>query len=148
MNSTRAHILKGTFRRDRHSLNGPQQPTPESLRTPPKHLSREAAAIWRKQIEPLLESRVITVIDASMFADLCQLEADYLHMSSLVREKGFLIDSAREDGAQVKNPGWQICRDMLQHINTMRRDFGMSPVSRSKIEASPPPDEGSELDEF
>jgi P27 family predicted phage terminase small subunit len=137
--STRQHQLDGTFRPGRHSTNEPQIGSPESLREPPGYLSDTAAAIWRDRIGPLLDSRIITVADAPMFADLCQLEADYRSITAELQEFGFIVDSAREDGARVKNPAWQIAREMLQHINSMRRDFGMSPVSRSKVEALPEP---------
>lgn len=60
----------------------------------------------------------------------------------------FVVDSAREDGAQVKNPAWQIARDMLQLINAMRLQFGLSPVSRSKVTAPEKQKPSSEWDEF
>jgi P27 family predicted phage terminase small subunit len=146
--STREHVLDGTFRPGRHNVNEPQIESPESLREPPEHLSNEGAAIWRDRIGPLLDSRIITVADAPMFADLCQLEADYLEVVAELRATGFMVDSARDDGARVKNPAWQIAREMLQHINSMRRDFGLSPVSRTKVEATPKREEATPFAQF
>ena len=138
------HILQGTYRPARHD-GEPEFPAASTK--PPKHLTPAARAVWRQEAVPLIETGILTEADVSMMADLCGLTASY---RAVMKEIGgrFVVDSAREDGAQVKNPAWQIARDMLQLINSMRLQFGLSPVSRAKVIAPEKPEPVNEWARF
>lgn len=140
---TALHKREGTYRPARHG-DEVEFDSPESLKEPPKYLNKKAADLWRERADSLVDAGVLTVMDAAMFADLCELEAEYRAIMQKLRGK-FAVDSAREDGAKVKNPLWQVARDMLQQINSMRRDFGFSPVSRTKV---PTPKESEKENPF
>lgn len=138
------HILQGTYRPARHD-GEPEFPAASSK--PPKHLTPAARAVWRKEAVPLIDAGILTEADVPMMADLCSLTASY---RAVMQEIGnsYVVDSKRDDGAQVKNPAWQIARDMLQLINSMRLQFGLSPVSRAKVTAPAKQKPASEWDEF
>lgn len=143
---TALHKLEGTYRPARHG-NEIEFDSPESLKEPPKYLNKKAATLWKERAGSLVDAGVLTEVDAGMFADLCELEAEYRGIMRKLRGK-FAVDSAREDGAQVKNPLWQVARDMLQQINSMRRDFGFSPVSRTKVPAPKEPERENPFAKF
>ena len=128
------HKLDGTYREGRHGSGGPVIPIAEDWRTPPKRLNAAAAKLWRAEAVPLIDAGIMTVADVAMFTDLMELTAAY---RGLMAEIGGEFVQTGSDGQPVKHPGWQICRDMLSHINGMRRDFGLSPISRGKLPAVP-----------
>ena len=126
--------LKGTLRLSKAGKNGPVIPIDNGLRNPSESLGTEAAELWRKEVVPLIDSEIFTVADVGMFTDLCQLTAEYRGL--LVQINGEYIQTGGE-GQIIRHPAWSICRDMLGLINGMRRDFGLSPLSREKLSAKP-----------
>lgn len=137
---TKIHKLQGTYRPSRHDTLEPEFETANTKA--PKYLTPAAAVVWRAEALPLIEKGVLTIADVPMMGDLCQLTADY---RAVMLEIGgrFVVDSARDDGATVKNPLWTVARDMLQLINSMRLQFGLTPVSRTKVIAPEKPKEES-----
>jgi len=126
--------LRGTLRLSKTGKNGPVIPIDNRLGDPPESLSAEAAELWKKEIMPLVDGEIFTVADVGMFTDLCQLTAEYRAL--LVEIGGHYIQIGNE-GQIVRHPAWSICRDMLGLINGMRRDFGLSPLSRGKLSSKP-----------
>ena len=137
------HKADGTYRADRHGTGGPVIPIAEDWRTPPKRLNAKAAELWRVEAVPLIDAEIMTLADLSMFTDLMELTAAY---RGLMAEIGGQFVQIGSEGQPVKHPGWQICRDMLSQINGMRRDFGLSPISRGKLPAAPKKQEPSVWD--
>ena len=126
--------LKGTLRLSKAGKNGPVIPIDNGLRNPSESLGTEAAELWRKEVVPLIEAEILTIADVSMFTDLCQLTAEY---RELMAEIGSQYIQIGDEGQLIRHVGWSICRDMLGLINGMRRDFGLSPLSRQKMPAKP-----------
>jgi P27 family predicted phage terminase small subunit len=132
--TVRQHKIDGTYRESRHGTGGPVIPIAEDWRTPPKRLNAQAAELWRIEAVPLIDAEIMTLADVAMFTDLMELTAAYRALMSEIN--GQFVQTGSE-GQPVKHPGWQICRDMLSQINGMRRDFGLSPISRGKLPAVP-----------
>ena len=126
--------LKGTLRSSKTGKKGVVVPIDDGLRIPPARLNSEAAELWVKDALPLIEAEILTNADVGMFTDLCQLEAEYRGLMSEIRGQYIQIG---DEGQIIRHPGWSICRDMLGLINGMRRDFGLSPLSREKLPARP-----------
>jgi P27 family predicted phage terminase small subunit len=124
------HKADGTYREDRHGTGGPVIPIAEDWRIPPKRLNAEAAELWRFEAIPLIDAGIMTISDVTMLTDLIELTASY---RGLMAKIGGQFIQTGSEGQPVKHPGWCICRDMLSQINGMRRDFGLSPISRSKL---------------
>ena len=80
----------------------------------------------------MIEAEILTIADVGMFTDLCQLTAEY---RALMAEIGGQYIQIGDEGQIVRHPAWSICRDMLGLVNGMRRDFGLSPLSRAKLPA-------------
>ena len=134
------HKISGTYREGRHGSGGPIIPIAEDMRTPPGRLNAEAAELWRVEAVPLIDAEILTLADVAMFTDLIELSAAYRGVMSEIGAQFVQIGS---EGQPVKHPGWQICRDMLSQINGMRRDFGLSPISRAKLPAAAQKEEPS-----
>jgi P27 family predicted phage terminase small subunit len=127
------HKLDGTYRERRHGSGGPIILSVKDIRKPPKRLNAAAVKLWRAEAVPLIDAGIMTIADLSMFTDLIELTAAYRALMSEIN--GQFVQTGSE-GQAVKHPGWQICRDMLSQINGMRRDFGLSPISRGKLPAA------------
>ena len=134
------HKISGTYREGRHGSGGPVIPIAEDWRTPPRRLNAEAAELWRVEAVPLIDAGIMTIADVAMFTDLMELTAAY---RGVMAEIGAQFVRIGSEGQPVKHPGWQICRDMLSQINGMRRDFGLSPISRAKLPAAAQKEEPS-----
>ncbi len=134
------HINEGTLRPCVHNINEPKFETPDDLRNPPSYMTEAGAAIWRADVGPLIESRVLTVADVGIFADLCTMTAAYRQVMTEINGE-FVVMGLHD--VKVKNPLWQVARDQLTLINSMRLQMGMSPVSRSKVTALPEPEKES-----
>ncbi len=139
------HKISGTYREDRHGRGGPVIPIAEDWRTPPARLNAEAAELWRIEAVPLIDAEIMTLADLSMFTDLIELTAAY---RALMTEIGGQFIQTGSEGQPVKHPGAAICRDMLSQINGMRRDFGLSPISRGKLPVAPKKEEESKWARF
>jgi len=136
----------GTLRAASKAKKSPVIPIDDGLRIPPERLNAEASELWVKDAVPLIEAEVLTIADAGMMADLCQLTAEY---RALLSEIGGQYIQIGNEGQIVRHPAWSICRDMLGLVNGMRRDFGLSPLSRAKLPARPKkPDEENPFAKF
>jgi P27 family predicted phage terminase small subunit len=130
------HINEGTLRPCVHNTNEPKFETSEDLREPPSYMDDAGAAVYRADVGPLIESRVLTVADVGIFADLCTMTAAYRQVMAEIGTD-YVVTGLHD--VQVKSPAWQIAREMLTLINSMRLQMGLSPVSRSKVTALPEP---------
>ena len=120
-------------------------PIYEGIRTPPARLSPEAAHLWFSDALPLIEAQVLTIADVGMFCDMLELIVDYRRLRAEIGGQ-FIIDGA--EGQPVRHPGASVLRDMLSQINSMRRDFGLSPLSREKLPAKPKQEEENPFAKF
>ncbi|MEI7789420.1 MAG: P27 family phage terminase small subunit [Chlorobiaceae bacterium] len=109
-------------------------PIHDGLRRPPDRLGPEAAHLWLSEALPLVEAEILTICDVCMFCDLLELIVDYRRVRA---EIGGQYIQIGDEGQIIRHPAWSICRDMLGLINGMRRDFGLSPLSREKLSAKP-----------
>jgi len=109
-------------------------PIDDGLRIPPERLSPEAAHLWLGEAVPLIDAQVLTIADVGMFCDMLELIVDYRRLRIGIGGQ-FIIDGA--EGQPVRHPGTSLLRDFLNQINSMRRDFGLSPLSREKLSAKP-----------
>ena len=120
-------------------------PIDDGLRTPPARLSPEAAHLWLSEAVPLVDTGIVTIADVSMLCDMLELIVDYRRLRAEIGGQ-FIIEGA--EGQPVRHPAWSICRDMLGQINSMRRDFGLSPLSREKLPAKPKQEEENPFARF
>ena len=128
---TALKVLEGTARRDR-LLN---EPRPASV-TPkcPAWLPREGKKKWGELAPKLEKLGLLTELDGEKLAAMCMHWALMVEAAQDLKKRGFLVSSARDDGALVKNPSLQILRDNSAAFDRYAGEFGMGPRSRSNID--------------
>ena len=112
---TALKILKGTARKSRLNVKEPQ-PKGCDITKCPAWLCSEGKKEWKRLASSLKESGILTELDTSAFAVLCQMRGEYI------------------EGTKNKEPV------SMAHVTQMRllaAEFGLTPSSRSKVEAVP-----------
>ncbi len=138
---TALKVLEGRARCDR-LLN---EPRPASV-TPkcPAWLPREGKKKWGELAPKLEKLGLLTELDGEKLAAMCMHWALMVEAAQDLKKRGFLVSSARDDGALVKNPSLQILRDNSAAFDRYAGEFGMGPRSRSYIDL-PVQDEDDEF---
>lgn len=136
---TALKLIKGTFRADRAAKS---EPRPEVEIPPvPAHLSDEAKAEWNRISEELAQLGLLTRIDRAALTAYCDVWADYIEASKFCATKDGndrkVIKTAA--GNLVENPYFSIKKRSLELMHKYLVEFGMTPASRTKIDASPLP---------
>jgi P27 family predicted phage terminase small subunit len=85
----------------------------------------------------LIEAQVLTELDREVLAAFCECWAEYWALKAEVAEVGHYTTSQR-GGARL-HPAVTAQKTMLDNVIRLGREFGLSPASRSRIEALPEP---------
>jgi P27 family predicted phage terminase small subunit len=147
---TNLHILKGTYRAERHSQSAEAlSSSDDSLLKPPSWLKADAKKEWRNESKEAIKAGILTHSDRSAFADLCILQArvkrayeDMHKFSESIRKKAEakggvwefdMLMPPTQTGYFSQNPFIPIYNKALTELNKMRAEFGMTPSSRTRI---------------
>jgi len=134
---TNLKLIQGTFREDRAQRNEPTPPI--EIPVVPAHLSDEAKVEWERVSQELAELGLLTKIDRAALAAYCDCWADYLEAAKLCANKDGqdrkVIKTAA--GNFVENPYFSIKKRCLELMHKFLTEFGMTPVSRTRINAHP-----------
>lgn len=128
--------LEGTYRRDRAPQNEPRPRV--MIPPPPKWLHGAALREYRRAAKLLFKARVLTELDGAALAV-------YANEFALWREA---VDALAVQGAVVPGPGgqvranpWQgIANTAFKNMRSIMAEFGMTPASRTRVEAAPEDD--------
>lgn len=103
-----------------------------------------ARAEWDRVVPVLDRLGLLTVVDRSVLAAYCESVAGLKAAASDLHTRGYLVASAREDGALIKNPSNQLFRDYARLVATYSSMLGLSPSDRVRLtgEAAPALDLG------
>ena len=129
---TQLKMIRGTYREDRAPENEPQ---PKRVApAPPRGLSKQARKVWTAYAEKLETLGVLTEIDGLAFT-LLSIHYDIAWQASqVVNDEG--ITDVDNNGGTRKHPALQILRDNSQMFLRFATEFGLTPASRSRINAS------------
>jgi len=120
---TALKLIQGTWRPDRAN---PFEPRPKPGIPPcPKFLQGDARKQYRKTARKLARIGLLTELDDMALSMLCQGWADYLEATDQVRKSGIL----------VKSPYLVAANQALKKVRALLVEFGMTPGSRSRIQA-------------
>lgn len=133
---------QGTYRPDRAAANEAQPG--KGARTPnaPAWLDETAKAIWQRHARRLWEAGLLTDVDVSALASLCEAEALYQTAVAMLAAGDTVLTN--DKGYTYASPWVQIRSQALKQAQTLWREFGMTPSARSRIEVKPEEEE----DEF
>lgn len=126
-------LLKGTYRKDRGAMNQPE-PVPEMPSCPP-HLDDEAKKEWRRIGKILLVCGLLSKIDRAALAGYCQAWSDWVTAREHLKSEGLM--TKRLTGHQQPSPWLSISNKALEQVRAFGAEFGLSPATRSRVEALP-----------
>lgn len=134
---TALKILQGSFR---PHLAAPHEPKPEIEIPPvPAQLSDEAKVEWGRISQELVQLGLLTRIDQAQLAAYCEFRADFLHACTMCQAKDGqdrkVIKTAA--GNFVENPYYSIKKRSAEMMHKFATEFGLSPASRTRINAEP-----------
>ena len=128
-------VVQGTFRPDREPKNPailePQAPKP------PKGMSQPGRACWRRIVPKLVAARILTELDRELLAAYCECWAMYWDLKTIVHKEGYTTTTHK--GNVIQHPLVGSMNKMLDSLIRLGREFGLTPASRSRIEALPEP---------
>ena len=109
----------------------PNDPKPAGRAEAPHYLSVEAQKHWYQHAKALNDCEILTAVDATVFAMLCEQYALWREAEGHVLEDGRVKTSAK--GYQYKS-AWETIRGkaVLDYLR-LAVEFGLTPSSRSRI---------------
>lgn len=117
------------------------QPGPASPDVPRGKLTKEGQKLWRDLAPRLIEMGVLTDVDLPAFEMMCNHYGLARDALKLINAMGLFVKD--RDEQPRKNPALQLYRDNSQAFKAYLIEFGLTPSSRSKIEAVPLDEEPS-----
>ena len=136
---TNIKLVQGTFRKDRVSRNEPKPKI--EIPSVPEHLSDIAKVEWGRISQDLAQLGLLSRIDRAALAAYCDCWSDYVEAARMCattdgKDKKVIKTAA---GNFVENPYFSIKKRCLEIMHKYLVEFGMTPASRTKIDASPLP---------
>ena len=142
--------LTGAFRKDPQRRRNEPGYSPGVPDQPPG-MSEAARKIWDSLVDELVGSGVLRTIDAWAFADLCEDQAMLNEMRAGLEDlKRKLVEGAKEKGQTLTTRAALIgisrstegrrmlatIRELAAAVTSQRHEFGLTPASNSRIQAS------------
>lgn len=128
---------------------GEPQP-PVKLPPCPRDLSKAARAEWRRVGRELLNLGLVTPLDRTALALVCELWARWCECQDKIKEHGLVIKSP--SGFPQANPYISIGNKCIEQLSKLLPEFGLTPSSRTRLRTptpeSKPGDPFSDLGQF
>ena len=131
---TRLKLIEGNpgKRRSRTREASPRLLIP----TCPAHLSPSAKAEWKRLAREMHTLGIITNLDRSALAAYCQAYGRWVEAEKKLKETPLLIKLP--SGYIQQSPWLAISHRQLELMHKYMTDLGLSPVSRTRVDAKPP----------
>lgn len=125
-------MVRGTDRPDRGAKN---EPKPQRARpSAPDHMSDLGCEAWEYIVGLADRMGVLTEADAVALELLCEARADWISARNAIRDYGGETYTT-EAGLIKAHPAVAMRNDAARRLQSMLSEFGMSPSSRSKVNA-------------
>ena len=111
-------------------------PTDEELPEAPAHLTEAARAEWERVVPDLAACGLLTRIDQTGLAAYCATWGRVLTLEYTLKGEGIVMKTKK--GYPVLNPTFTALQSELKQLRSFLTEFGMSPASRSRIQAEKP----------
>ena len=112
----------------------------------PTHLTREAKAHWPEIAEKLARVGLLTEIDGEALGAYCEARAIWVKAKKKLSEEGVTVTSP--NGYTMPSPSFTVVNKAFLTMYRMWMEFGMTPSSRSKIDATGPIEEVDPFEEL
>ena len=139
---TKLKVLRGTLRNGRAN---PREPVlAVAIPRCPAHLGAEAKREWKRASRELAEYGLLTRIDRAALALYCEAWGRWVDAEQSLRKYGVMIKAP--SGFPMQSPYLAIANKAMEQIRALLTEFGMSPSSRARVHAIPPPVADSPLE--
>lgn len=109
----------------------PMPATADRVPSAPRWLSEEARAEWKRLAPRLHAVGLLTDVDGTALALLCEALAQYLAAKRIVDREGMLLTS--DKGNAYQHPAAGLMTSARSELLKWMREFGMTPSARTRI---------------
>ena len=139
---TNLKLVRGTLRKGRVNVHEPVLPV--EIPRCPAHLGPEAKREWKRISVDLASCGLLTRIDRGALAVYCAAWERWVDAEESLKKYGVMVKAP--SGFPMQSPYLTIANRAMQQMKEMLSEFGMSPSSRTRVHAAPPPNEDSPLE--
>lgn len=111
--------------------NEPQPSAPTRTPPAPSHLNAHGKKEWRRIVKLLLNTKVYTDADHALLEAYCQAYGRWVDAEQQVQQFGSVIRTSNNN--LVLSPYLSIANRALDQMQKLATEFGMSPVSRTRV---------------
>lgn len=137
----------------------PNHAVPKRQPPPPTHLNKEAKKHFKRIAARLIKVRVFTENDVENLALWCAAYADIVEADKHIQQEGHVVKTygtvKDDEGNYVNvvigskaNPWVAILQKAWERLKSLNAEFGMTPASRTRIQALPEEKKGDDWDDF
>ena len=130
---TALKLLEGA-RPCRINANEPKPPAARQARCP-SWLGADAKRFWKRYRPLLKQAGILAETDHAMFEALCSTYGRCMELQRVIDEHGPTY--RRDNGLEKIRPEFSALMQYNRTFLDFSRDFGMTPASRSRINATP-----------
>lgn len=134
---TALKILEGNPGKQKLNANEPKPRPLDAIPRPPTRLLPDAKKEWKRLAPTMVATGLLTDLDLSAFAELCQNYAYYLSLDkqilALGEDKGPAMLQRTPSGYYMTHPLLSLRRNYYENWRRGLADFGLTPSSRSRI---------------
>ncbi len=117
-------------------LNQREPKPPVTIPRCPQHLDAEARREWRRVSRELYDMGVLSLVDRPALAIYCQAWSRWVRAEKLMHKSGEVL-KAKGSGALYQNPYLAVANKAMEQMARFLAEFGMTPVSRTRVHAYP-----------
>lgn len=134
---TALKVLEGNPGKQKIKNTGEPMPNvPDAAPSPPKRLLKEAKAEWKRLAPALVALGLLSEVDTSAFAELCQNYGYYIVTDKKIMELGDNGVTAMQktpSGYVQQHPLLSLRRQYYELWRKGLGDFGLTPASRARL---------------
>jgi P27 family predicted phage terminase small subunit len=132
---TKLKVLRGTLRK--HRANAQEPRVRVDIPRCPSELNAVAKREWRRIAPELAALGLLAKIDRTALALYCDSYARWIEAIRSIEQYGVVIKSP--NGYPMQSPYVAIANKAGEQVRLLLAEFGMSPSSRTRVHATPPP---------
>jgi len=133
---TALKVLHGSDRPCRVNKDEPK-PKADKIRMP-HGLTTEAKRHWPAFAKMLTEAGVLTNMDVTALAMMCEVYARWLHANDQLQNFGIVVKSP--GGFPIQSPFLMVAHKSFEQLQKLLVEFGMTPSSRTRVTTAQPED--------
>ena len=140
--------LASTLARENVNRTGSQKQTTNQLLTaapkPPVYLSNYAKIEWKRSARSLVDAKILNRMDLPAFEAYCDSYSKWREANDILKKTGLVI--VNQAGFEVAHPAVVIARNAKDQMNKFGSEFGLNPMSRSRIPKLPEESRAAHVD--